>query len=169
MEQAPRGDGNGDVPPPAAALPTARLAAELRAEIEDHLRANPVRHGEVFRDLERGLTAEQMSTGRSNVRNFINSVEAMLTGTLPTTKSAAMVNSYGYRYLLGRDLSPELKSHTRKFLRQLAAINPEITVDEPLRITALPREVSWPWRDGGTTDTVCPKCYLVHAGECDSD
>ena len=88
--------------------------------------------------MERGLDVDQMDTSRGNARNFRNSVEAMLTGTLPTTKSAALVNSYGYRYLLGCDLSPELRSHTTRFLRQLNAINPEVRINEPLQIRALP-------------------------------
>jgi len=41
-------------------------------------------------------------------------------------------------YLLGCDLSPELRSHTTRFLRQLNAINPEVRINEPLQIRALP-------------------------------
>jgi hypothetical protein len=55
-----------------------------------HLRANPDRHGALFRDIERGLDAERMATSRSNAKNFVGSVEAMLDGTLPTTKSAGV-------------------------------------------------------------------------------
>lgn len=102
------------------------LTPELRAEIEQHLRANPIRHGEVFRDMERGLSADQMATSRLNATNFMRSVEAMLAGTLPTTRSAALINSYGYRYLLTCNLSPELHIYVKAFLRRLAAINPEV-------------------------------------------
>lgn len=45
-----------------------------------------------------GLDVDQMDTSRGNARNFRNSLEVMLAGTLPATKSAALVNSYGYRY-----------------------------------------------------------------------
>jgi hypothetical protein len=38
-----------------------------------------------------------------------------------------------YRYLQGCDLSPALRSYVTSCLRQLAAINPEIRVDEPFR------------------------------------
>lgn len=100
--------------------------------------ANKMRHGEVFRATEQGLSVEQMGTSRANAQNFKNGVDAMLTGALPATKSAAMTNSYGYRYLLGCDLSPELLSHTRAFLRRLADINPEVRTDEPLHLRALP-------------------------------
>ncbi len=89
------------------------LTTELRDEIKRHLRVNPVRHGEVFRAMEQGLDVDQMGTSRANAQSFLNSVEAMLAGILPTTQSAAMRNSYGYRYLLGCHLSPELLSHTK--------------------------------------------------------
>jgi hypothetical protein len=36
-----------------------------------HLRANPDRHGAVFRDIERALDAERMATSRSNAKNFV--------------------------------------------------------------------------------------------------
>ena len=143
------------------------LTPELRDEIKRHLRVNPVRHGEVFRAMEHGLDVEQMGTSRANAQNFKNSVEAMLAGTLPASRSAALTNSYGYRYLIGCDLSPELLSHSRAFLRQLARINPEVRVDEPLQIRALPN--TKPRRSPLTAppDSVCPQCNLTHAGECD--
>ena len=79
-----------------------------------------------------------MGTSRAQCAELQNSVEAMLAGTLPTTKSAALTNSYGYRYLSGCDLSPELLSHTKNFLQRLANINPEVRTNEPLHIRALP-------------------------------
>ncbi|OLP01898.1 hypothetical protein BVU76_13240 [Mycolicibacterium porcinum] len=114
------------------------LSPELLDELKWHLRANTMRHGEVFRAMEQGLSVEQMGTSRANAQNFKNSVDAMLAGTLPNSQSAAMTNSYGYRYLLGCDLSPELLSHTMAFLRRLAHINPAVRTDEPLHIRALP-------------------------------
>lgn len=114
------------------------LSPELLEEIKRHLRANTMRHGEVFRAVEQELGVEQMGTSRANAQNFKNSVDAMLSGTVPATKSAAITNSYGYRYLLGCDLSPELLSHTRIFLQRQAAINPAVRTDEPLHMRALP-------------------------------
>ena len=150
-------------------LPMTSLTPELLEEIKRHLRVNPVRHGEVFRAMERGLDVDQMDTSRGNARNFRNSVEAMLTGTLPTTKSAALVNFYGYRYLLGCDLSPELRSHTTTFLRQLNAINPEVRINETLQIRALPGTTARRRADNRPAQViqVCPQCNLQHAGECD--
>ena len=151
----------------ATEQPMSTLSTELRDEIKRHLRVNPVRHGEVFRAMEQGLDVDQMGTSRANAQSFLNSVEAMLAGILPTTQSAAMRNSYGYRYLLGCKLSPELLSHTKSFLRRLESINPEVRVDEPLHIRSLPG--TKPQRRSATTtlDAPCPRCHLVHAGECD--
>ncbi|MGV0741035.1 SIR2 family NAD-dependent protein deacylase [Mycolicibacterium sp. XJ870] len=114
------------------------LSPELLDEIKRHLRGNPVRHGEVFRAMEQGHSVEQMGTSRANAQKFKNSVDAMLTGALPATKSAAMTNSYGYRYLLRCDLSPELISHTKAFLRRLTDINPAVRANEALHTRALP-------------------------------
>jgi hypothetical protein len=183
-EAAPRQVGTADVdgrhPPRFATsemcstnavdeLPMTSLTPELLEEIKRHLRVNPVRHGEVFRAMERGLDVDQMDASRGNARKFRNSVEAMLTGTLPTTKSAALVNSYGYRYLLGCDLSPELRSHTTTFLRQLNAINPEVRINEALQIRALPGTTARRRADNRPAQViqVCPQCNLQHAGECD--
>jgi hypothetical protein len=43
---------------------------------------------------------------RLHEKRFMRSVEFRLDGTLPATKSAALRNSYGYRYLLTRNLCP---------------------------------------------------------------
>jgi hypothetical protein len=117
--------------------------------------------------MEQGFEVDQMGTTRANAQNFKNSVEAMLEGALPTTRSAALTNSYGYRYLLGCDLSPELRNHTTAFLQRLAKINPEVRIDAPLHIRALP--ITKPRRRPANTtpDKVCLRCNLAHAGECD--
>jgi hypothetical protein len=143
------------------------LAPGLREEIERHLRVNPVRHGEVFRAMELGLDVHQMGTSRANAQNFKNSVEAMLQGSLPTTRSAARTNSYGYRYLLGCELSPELRGHTKVMLRRLASINPEVRTDEPLYIRTLPNTKPQRHLANETSEDPCPQCNLVHAGDCD--
>ena len=85
----------------------------------------------------------------------------MLAGMPPTTRSAALINSYGYRYLLTCSLSPELHTCVKAFLRRLAAINPEVRVDEPLRIRALPNPRTVKHRATPTQQTVCPTCRLI--------
>lgn len=154
---------------PAEEQPLTSLTPELLGEIRRHLRANPMRHGEVYRAMEQGLDVDQMNTGRGNARNFTNSVEAMLAGALPTTRSAALVNSYGYRLLLGCDLSPALRRYTEAFLDRLHAINPAVNTRDPLQIRALPGTA--PTRGASTrpaqSTPACAACHLIHAGDCD--
>jgi hypothetical protein len=152
---------------PAEEIPMTSLTPELLDEIKRHLRANPMRHGAVFRAMEQNLSLDQMGTSRSNARNFLNSVEAMLTGTLPTAMSAAQTNAYGYQYLLGCDLSPELRSYTQAFLRRLREINPNINVDKPLQLRALPVAAQERKPAHESTSRTCPNCHLSHSGGCD--
>jgi hypothetical protein len=67
---------------------------------------------------------------------------------------------------LGCELSAELRSHTGAFLRRLASINPDVRLDEPLHIRALPNTKPKA-RQVNATPEVCPMCNLAHAGECD--
>jgi hypothetical protein len=118
------------------------LTPELREEIKRLLRLNPARHGEVSRAMEQGLDVDQMGTSRSNARNFKNSVEAMLAGAVPTTQSAAMTNSYGYRDMFHHDPSPAMRAHIATMLGRLESINPNVDTDTPLKIRTLPSAAS---------------------------
>jgi hypothetical protein len=147
------------------------LTPELRSEIEQHLRASSdIRGGMILRDMERGLTVEQIAASQNttidNVRNYARGIEAMLRGELPTARSMALKDSRGYRYLLGCDLSPELRSYVTSCLRQLATINPEIRVNEPLRPGTLRERGSAARPDDAAHKIACPVCHTVHAGEC---
>jgi hypothetical protein len=111
---------------------------ELRAEIAQHLReSSGIRLGMVPRDIERGLTAEQIASSQGipldSARGYVRGVEAVLSGKLPTTPSSALKRARTYRYLRGCNLSPALRSHVTSCLGHLAAINPEIRVEEPFR------------------------------------
>lgn len=143
------------------------LTPELRYEIARHLRAMGGRRGMVFRDMERDLDTQQIASSQgtnvANVEAHIRSVERMLSGRLPTTPSTALKEARAYNFLLGHDLSPALHSNVVACLRQLQAVNPSIRVG--------------PGRPGATRDArarrsvasqrkTCPKCGLVHAGEC---
>ena len=147
------------------------LTPELRAEILQHLREMSSREGMIIRDMERGLTVEQIAasqrTSVANARNYVRGTEAMLRGELPTAPSSALKASGGYRYLLwGCDLSPALRSHVTSCLNQLAAINPKIPVEEPYRPRP-PRDTrTLPHEAAATQETACPTCHTVHAGEC---
>ena len=114
------------------------VTPELRAEIAQHLRdSSDIRLGMVFRDMEEGLDAEQIASRQrirlNGARGYVRGVEALLSGELPTTLSAALKWARFDRYLPGCDLSPALRSYVTSCLRQLAAINPQIRVDEPFR------------------------------------
>ena len=78
----------------------------------------------------------------------------------------ALTNSYVYRELLGRNPSPALRSYVTSCLRQLAAINPEICVDEPLRPGTLHDAGTLACEAAATQKTACPTFHMVHAGEC---
>ncbi len=93
-------------------------------------------------------------------------LEEVLSGKLPTTPSSALKSARTYRYLQGCDLSPALRSYVTSCLRQLAAINPEIRVEEPFRPGA-PRDARTLARlDDTAQKAVCPACHTIHAGEC---
>lgn len=145
------------------------LTPELRAEILQHLREMTSREGMIIRDMERGLTVEQIATSQrtslANARSYVRGTEAMLRGELPTAPSIALKASGGYRYLLGCDLSPALRSYVTLCLHDLRAINPEIRVEEPFRPGA-PRDSRNLARLDDTAQRVCPACHTVHAGEC---
>lgn len=93
------------------------LTPELRAEIAQHLREMTSREGMIIRDMERGLTVEQIAsserTSLNNARSYVRGTEAMLRGELPTAPSMTLKASRGYRYLLGGDVSPALRSFAR--------------------------------------------------------
>jgi hypothetical protein len=113
------------------------LAPELRAEIARHLREMTSREGMIIRDMELGLTVEQIASSQgiplNGARGYVRGVEELLSGKLPTAPSMALKASGGYRYLLGCDLSPALRSYVTSCLHDLRAINPEIRVEEPFR------------------------------------
>lgn len=146
------------------------LDPELRAEIEDILRRSGegLSHGATFRLHEQGLgdaeIAEARGVGVSATRVYLRSLNALFAGTLPTSMSAALDNSYVYRELLNHALSDKLASYTRTQLRKLKDINPQVSFD-PLKT----RRYQY---GGGKRKTqkpvgdVCPDCGLTHSGEC---
>lgn len=164
------------------------LTPELRAEIVEILSSSGIRHALVFRDVQQGLTAEQMAstqhTSVVSVRNFMRSVEHLLVGTLPTSASQSVTNAQAYRELISLDPSLELHAYAESRLQELAANNPAISQGmrsgTPTRVrNAEPPKATRAPRAAGATkaprakkpeprpEKVCPNCYLVHAGECD--
>ncbi len=148
---------------------TADMTPEQRSEVEHILRnSSPgLTHGEVFRYREQGLNADEISsrhgTSLSNIRSFMQSLDHLFGGTLPTSRSAARTNSFVYKELLNHHLSPELLSYVQRRLRRLMEINPEITM-EPLRTRS--RQHAPKQTHPAVQPPVCPQCHCAHAGEC---
>ena len=124
----------------------------------------------ILRDMERGLTVEQIASSQrttlDNARNYVRGVEALLSGELPTTPSSALKTARIYRYLRRCNLSPALRSYVTSCLRQLAAINPEIRVEEPFLPGTLRERGTLARPDDTAQKAKCPTCHMVHAGEC---
>lgn len=149
------------------------LTPELRAEIENILRrsGDGLSHGATFRLREEGLDDEQIATRRGvrveATRVFLRSLDALLTGTLPTSKSAALTNSYVYRELLNHAISGSLDSYVKAQLRKLRAINSGVGF-APLKTRSHQYQVGKPKREKPIEDP-CPECAaigIVHAGPC---
>ena len=145
------------------------LKPELRDEIAQHLReSSDIRGGRTLRDMERGLTVEQIAasqrTSVDNARNYVRGIEAMLRGELPTAHSMALKGSRGY--LLGCNLSPALRSYVTSCLHRLRAINPKVRVEEPFRPGTLHEAGTLAREAAAIQKTACPTCHMVHAGEC---
>lgn len=149
------------------------LSPELRAEIEDVLRrsGDGLSHGATFRLREQGLSdaeiAAERGVGISTTRGFLRSLDALLAGSLPRTKSLALTNSYVYRELLNHPRSDDLDGYVRTQLAKLKAINPEVRFD-PLQTRTHQYRVGERKSRRGN-DATCPDCAaigIVHAGRC---
>jgi exonuclease III len=114
------------------------LTAEMRAEIENVLRSSGegLSHGASFQLQEQGLSEAEIADRRGvtvqTTRGFLRSVELLLEGTLPRTKSLALINSWVYRELLNHHRSDSLDSYVKAQLRELKKINPDVSF-EPLK------------------------------------
>jgi hypothetical protein len=147
------------------------LTPELRDEIVRILRSSDIRHAIVFRDLEEGLSAEQMAarqrTSPANARKLMSSVRYLLDGTLPTSSSMALTNSYVYRELLNFSPSPDLRTYVDTRLRALATRNPSVKVDEPLGPVTLYDSSTLGRRSPSKPDDLCPTCRLARPCFCE--
>ncbi|RWA18112.1 endonuclease/exonuclease/phosphatase family protein [Mycolicibacterium brumae] len=163
-----------------AVPPNGPLTSELRTEMEDILRrsGDGLSHGATFQLRERGLGAAEIAAEREvslgTTRGFLSSLDALLTGTLPTTKSAAKRNSYAYREMLNHPRSVNLDSHVKAQLRRLKEINSEVSF-EPLNTRAFqygkgkPRQHPVESRQQVSAGDACTECAavgIIHSGEC---
>ncbi len=149
------------------------LTVELRAEIEEVLRrsGDGLSHGATFQLRERGLGEAQIALERgvsaNTTRGFLRSLDALLTGTLPTTKSLALTNSYVYRELLNHPRSDNLDSYVRAQLAKLRSINPGVRFD-PLQTRTHQYRVGERKSQKANGDT-CQECAaigIIHSGPC---
>jgi hypothetical protein len=111
------------------------LTPELRAEIEDVLRGSGegLSHGATFQLREQGLGDAEIAARRGvsvgTTRGFLRSLDDLLSGELPTTRSAALRNSYVYRELFNHTRSDALDSYVKAQLRKLKEVNPDVKFD----------------------------------------
>jgi hypothetical protein len=147
-----------------------KLTRELRAEIEDILRrsSDGLEHGASFRLRERGLTDAEIAAARGvelgSNRVWLRSLDALLEGYLPTSKTAAEKNSYGYRELLNHQRSDALNRYVMTQLHKLKDLNPAVRLD-PLNTRP------YQYRKGNRQQErvireTCSLCGTVHPGEC---
>ncbi len=150
--------------------PDGQLTPELRGEIEDILRrsSDGLEHGAAFRLREQGLTDAEIAAERGveigSNRVWLRSLDALLEGYLPTSKTAAEKNSYGYRELLNHQRTDALDRYVMTQLRKLKDLNPEVRFD-PLNTRP------YQYRKGNRKQEsvigeICPFCGTVHPGEC---
>lgn len=147
------------------------LTPEMRAEIENELRrsSDGLSHGATFRLREQGLSDAEIAARRgvsvATTRKFQRSLDALLNGTLPTSKSAAEDNSYVYRELLNHHISEVLRRYVMAQLSRLKEINPAVTTD-PLNTRTHQYRVGMPKRR--REGSLCPcGMQLSLAGTCD--
>ncbi|GJF08911.1 hypothetical protein NGTWS0302_33050 [Mycolicibacterium cyprinidarum] len=149
------------------------LTPEIRAEIEEVLRASGdgLSHGATFQLRGQGLDDAEIADRRgvsvNATRVFLRSLDALLAGILPTSKSAALTNSYVYRELLNHHTSEELDSYVKAQLAKLRAINRDVRCD-PLQTRTHQYRVGQRKQEKPIEDT-CPECAavgIIHAGRC---
>lgn len=161
--------------------PDGPLTPELRAEVEDILRrsGDGFSHGATFRLRERGLSDADIAAERgvslSTTRGFFCSLDALLTGALPNTKSAALTNSYVYREMLNYSRSDTLDCYVKAQLRKLKEVNPDVSI-APLNTRSHQYRVGESRQNRGadrkgktTTEDSCPECAaigIIHSGAC---
>ena len=148
------------------------LTPQLRAEIEGILRRAPdgFEHGVAFRLREQGLTDAEIINkicGIGTTRRWLNSLDRLLSGTRPTSKSAAKDTSYAYREMFNHRRSDDLDRYARAWLHELKAINPEEVSFEPLKTRAYQYGESTPKpKRERPTEEPCPECGTSHPGLC---
>jgi hypothetical protein len=128
-------------------------------------------HGATVRLREQGLNDAEIAADRGvrvrATRGFLHRLDALLEGTLPTTKSAALRNSYVYRELLNHPTADALDRYIKAQLGKLKMINPEVSFN-PLKTRTHKYRVGNRKQERAIEDS-CPECAavgIVHPGRC---
>ncbi len=145
------------------------LTPEILEEIKRLLRRSSIRHGQAFRGMENGATAQQLAAewgGKSitYVKTVMRSVRYLLDGELPTAAAMAYENSFGYRELWEQGASPQLLDYVKNCLYQLQQRNPDVKI-EPMGKVRFPAGPVR--RKSGKPVTFCDLCFLENPCDCD--
>ncbi|MGB0972317.1 MAG: endonuclease/exonuclease/phosphatase family protein [Mycobacterium sp.] len=152
---------------------TGELMPDMRAEIEDVLRrsGDGLSHGATFQLREQGFDEAEIAARRGvsaeATRVFLRSLDLLLEGKLPKSKSAALTNSCVHRELLNHARSHALDCYVKARLCELKELNPEVSF-APLKTRSHQQRVGKPKQHKQITDS-CPECAAVgitHAGRC---
>jgi hypothetical protein len=105
---------------PVTGEPSPEVAQQLRALLE----ADDSRLGEVYRGLQRNLTADEIAAelgvGTSNfVWNYNQTVRALLEGEVPSAPTVALGVARKFRALLKSKVSPEVRAYLQANLVEL--------------------------------------------------
>lgn len=145
------------------------LTPEILEEIKRLLRRSSIRHGQAFRGMENGATAQQLAAewggkSLSYVKTVMRSVRYILDGELPTAAAMAYENSFGYRELWEQGASSELLDYVKNCLYQLQQRNPDVKI-EPMGKVRFPAGPVR--RKSGKPVTFCDLCFLENPCDCD--
>jgi hypothetical protein len=145
------------------------LTPELLEEIKTLLRRSSIRHGQAFRGMERGATAQQLATEWGDrtityVKSVMRSVQYMLDGELPAGAAMSYENSFGYRELWEQGASPPLLDYVKTCLAELKRRNPEVKIEPTGRVSFPGGPVP---KKFGKPVAFCGECYLELPCDCD--
>lgn len=144
----------------------------FRSEMEQILIDHPrTRYAKVLLGMRRGLTDLEMSeeahaTGEpcrpDNITAVRRTVRLTLDDELVSAPSDAEGQAGLYREFLNYRRSPELHQHIMTRLTQLQQIGPNVRLTPLGDVRLGANDASRPEKP----ETICPDCFLVHAGEC---
>lgn len=153
----------------SATRPPSALAPELLGEIRQLLSSSTIRHGQAFRGIEQGVTAEEMAqewgTTPQYVKNIMRSVRYLLDGEIPRGSAMTYENSFGYRELWQLGASPALLDHVVRSLHALQKLNPQVMI-KPMGVVVFP-DRSGRRKPAGKPKPLCPNCFLETPCYCE--